>query len=577
MAVTSQPVSPQPFELSRSEKILTLAGVLLGMLLAALDQTIVSTAGPSIQSDLGIPASLYAWITTSYLVASTVLVPVYGKLSDGFGRRRILVIGILIFLTGSALCGLSRTTLQLILSRALQGAGSASLFTSAFAIVADIFPPSERGKYQGIFGGVFGLSSVVGPLVGGFLTDHLSWHWVFFVNLPLGAVALGFILTRMPPLRREGVRPSVDLWGALTLAVFTVPLLVALSLGRGAPSSEGGGASWSVGLLVVSAVGLVAFLLVERSAREPLLDLSLFKNRVFAVGNLATFLNGGVFLGAIVFLPLFMVNVVGLSATRSGLTLTPLTLGIVAGNVLSGQLVARWGRYKPLMILAQCLLLAAFAVMGLTLSPESTQGELTVKMVAVGLGLGPAIPLFTLAIQNGVSPTRMGVATASATFFRQMGSTVGVALLGMVFGGVLGSAMATHLAEATRDAPEGLRQELQAAAVPGGEGAGAGEGAPGQRAFDAAALRARLAGEFEQRRAALPPGEEAPRAALEREQREAEAAVDRMDLGIKRAFTEAIRALYLSALGVAALALLVILALPELPLRKSNAPPPVAE
>ena len=573
----STPTAPpaQTFELSPSERVFTLVGVLLGMLLAALDQTIVSTAGPAIQTDLGIPASLYAWITTSYLVASTVLVPVYGKLSDGFGRRRILVIGIVIFLVGSALCGLSRTTLELILARALQGVGSASLFTSAFAVVADIFPPAERGKYQGIFGGVFGLSSVVGPLVGGFLTDHLSWHWVFFVNLPLGAVALAFILTRMPPLRRGGARPSVDIWGAVALAVFAVPLLVALSLGR-----EGGLGAGSLGLLGLSAVGLVAFLLIERRVREPILDLRLFRIRVFAVGNLATFVNGAVFLGAIVFLPLFMVNVVGLSATRSGLTLTPLTLGVVTGNVLSGQIVARWGRYKPLMLIGQVILMSAFALMAFTLSPTSTQGELTLKMIFVGLGLGPAIPLYTLAIQNGVEPRQMGVATASATFFRQMGSTMGVALLGTVFGGVLSSSMATHLSEATRQVPSEWRQQLMPSA---GRGSADGEGAVAGKAFDAAAIKARIAQDFDRRREAIRRG--APEGnpmvtgqiqGLSEAQKYAESSVDRVALAFKQAFTEAIRVLYLVTLCIAGLALLVVLALPELPLRKSNAPLPAA-
>ena len=575
---------PQSFELTRPQKILTLAGVLLGMLLAALDQTIVSTAGPAIQRDLGISPSLYAWLTTSYLVASTVLVPVYGKLSDAFGRRRILVIGILIFLGGSALCGLSRTTLQLILARAVQGAGSASLFTSAFAIVADIFPPAERGRYQGIFGAVFGLSSVVGPLVGGFLTDHLSWHWVFFVNLPLGAVALGFILTRMPPLRREGQRASVDIPGAVALALFTVPLLVALSLGHREGAVGEAGFTWGspriLGMLALSVVGLIVFGAIERRAREPIVDLALFRIPVFAVGNLATFINGTVFLGAIVFLPLFMVNVVGLSATSSGFTLTPLSLGIVAGNILSGQLVSRWGRYKPLLIGAQVLLLGAFAVMGFTLSPTSTQGELTLKMILVGLGLGPSIPLFTLAIQNGVAPPQMGVATSSATFFRQMGSTLGVALLGTVFGGSLASSMATHMTEATRNVPAEFRRQFSpqgaGEATAGGEGAG-----PGRPSFDAAAMKARIAEDFAKRREELAPAARAgdwsaqgQMQGLEHAQRAAEANVDKVALAFKEAFTEAIESIYRITLLIAALGLLVLLALPELPLRKSNAPTP---
>lgn len=574
-----------PFELTRPQKVLTLLGVLLGMLLAALDQTIVSTAGPAIQRDLHIPASLYAWMTTAYLVASTVLVPVYGKLSDAFGRRRILVIGIIIFLLGSALCGLSQTMLQLILARALQGVGSASLFVSAFAIVADIFPPSERGKYQGIFGAVFGLSSVVGPLVGGFLTDHLSWHWVFFVNLPVGAVALTFILTRMPPLRHEGRRASVDFLGVLALSAFAVPLLLALSLGRRSVVPGEVGYAWGspviLGMFALSAVGLAAFILAERTVREPLLDLKLFRDKTFAVGNMAAFISGAIFLSAIVFLPLFMVNVVGLSATGSGFTMTPLTLGIVAGNILSGQLVSRLGRYKKLILGAQALTVAAFGVMAFTLRPASTQGELTLKMIFVGLGLGPSLPLFTLAIQNAVAQHQVGVATSSATFFRQMGATIGVALMGMVFGAALSSSMARHMSEATRDVPVELRHQLVPSRGAGGQVGE--EGGPTERSFDAVAIKARIAEGFERQREALAsearggdPAAKGRLASLAQAQKAAEAAVDKVALAFKEAFSEAIRGIYLITMLIALLALFVTLALPELPLRKTNEPGPGA-
>jgi hypothetical protein len=432
-------------------------------------------------------------------------------------------------------------------------------------------------------------------------------------------------------------------------------------------------------MLALSGVGLGAFLFVERRAREPLLDLALFGNRAFALGNLVTFISGAVFLGAIVFLPLFMVNVVGLSATRSGFTLTPLTLGIVAGNILSGQLVSRLGRYKRLILLSQAVTVGAFGLMAFTLSPDSTQGELTLKMILLGLGLGPSIPLFTLAIQNSVPTRQMGVATSSATFFRQMGSTIGVALMGTVFGAVLSSSLTTRMAEATREVPAVFRGEF--AARPAGA---ASEEGGARQAFDAASLKARLGEGFERQRALLakalregdasatrtllsdprvdprvksalqgdsgrgqvratfeahshrleaaaqagpeamaalkddprlpvairealartppeslrsPQGRaavlaqlqtklgdarreaeaaavqgvlEGALAAVARAQQAAEATVDRVGLAFKQGFTDAIRAIYRITLLIAVLALLVTLALPELPLRKST-------
>ena len=441
----SAPPSELPV-LTKRQRVATMVAALLGLLLAALDQTIVATAGPTIQHDLHIDPSLYVWITTAYLVASTVLVPLWGKLSDLFGRKPILLAGMGIFLLGSVLCGVAQSTLQLILFRAVQGVGSASLFTNAFAVVADLFAPAERGKYQGIFGGVFGLSSVVGPLVGGFLTDHVSWHWVFFVNLPVGAIAIGFAATNTPMLKRPRTGPaSLDVAGAVALIVGTVPLLLALSLGRAARSTQPGGWPWGspqiLGMFATAAVGLIAFVMIERRAREPILDFRLFRNKAFAIGNAAAFTAGLSFLGAITFLPLFMVNVVGLSATNSGLTTTPLTFGIVAANVISGQIVARVGRFKPVIVTALVILVGAFAVMGFTLSPESGQLEVSLKMILVGVGLGPSIPLFTLAVQNAVELRQIGVATSTATFSRSMGATIGIAIIGTVFA----SALATNI------------------------------------------------------------------------------------------------------------------------------------
>ncbi|MCP3102495.1 MFS transporter [Myxococcus sp. K15C18031901] len=557
---------------TRSQKVFTLLGALLGLLLAALDQTIVATAGPSIQADLHIPPSLYPWLTTAYLVASTMMVPVWGKLSDLLGRRAVLAAGILVFLSGSLLCGVSRSTVTLILFRAVQGLGSAALFTGSLAVVADLFPPRERGKYQGLFGAVFGLSSVVGPLAGGFITDRWGWHWVFFINLPVGAMAMALVLLRMPKLRPQGAEHGrLDWPGALTLALAVVPLLLGLSLGRTAGQvRDGFGWSWGswqvLGMFAVAALGAALFFHVERRAEEPLLDLRLFRLKTFSVANLAVFIIGAVFLSGVVFLPLFMVNVVGLSATHSGLTLTPLTLGVVAGNVLSGQLVTRLGHYKPLMLGAQVLLMVGFAVMGFTLTTHATQAEVTVKMVLVGLGLGPSIPLYTLAIQNAVTPQQIGVATSAATFFRQLGMTLGVALLGTVFSTTLAHQMRARLAQATEGLPPTLMRELESAA-PGASG----EGGHAQAAFRVDDVKARVRREFATERRHT-----GDTASVDARERQALEAVDRTDEAVKASFTSAVKNVYRSAIVIALLAFLVTLRLPEQPLRRTmgRQPPP---
>lgn len=488
-------------ELTPQQRLFTLVGTLLGLLLAALDQTIVATAGPAIQRDLNIEPSLYAWITTAYLVTSTVFVPIYGKLSDLYGRKPILIVAISLFLLGSLLCGLAQAPLQLILFRAFQGLGSAGLFVTAFAIVADIFPPAVRGRYTGLFGAVFGLSSVVGPLVGGFLTDNISWHWVFFVNLPLGAAALLFIASRMPLLRSSQRKPSIDFLGAFWLLVFTVPLLIALSLGKTTLSPGETGFFWGswqiLGMFALAAVGLVAFIVTERRVKEPIIPLGLFKNRTFATGNAASFALGAGFLAAIVFLPLFMVIVVGLSATNAGLTIMPLTFGIVFGNIISGQIVSRIGRYKPLMLIGLSILSIAFIIMGFTLSPASTQAEVTLKMILMGLGLGPAIPLYTLAVQNAVSPAVAGVASSTVLFFRSMGSTIGVAILGSIFANTFGAQLTPRVEAALTGLPPALRSSFQLPA-----GSQVGEGGA-QLSFDAEKIKTDIARGFEEQTATL--------------------------------------------------------------------------
>ncbi|HEX6588142.1 MAG TPA: MDR family MFS transporter [Longimicrobiales bacterium] len=424
--------------ISPRDRTFTLVGVLTALLLAGIDHTIVSTAGPAIQADLHIPASFYAWITTSYLVASTVVMPIYGKLSDIYGRKPILLIGVVLFLAGSAIGGLSPNTATLIAGRTVQGLGAASLFTSALAVIADLFPPQQRARYMGLLSATMGISSVIGPLVGGVVTDTLGWHWAFFINLPLGAVALWLITTRMPNFSvQRGAR--VDIAGAVTLAIGVVPLLIALSLLGGSEGAMGGATSpRTLGMLVgVGIAGLIAFVMVERRAPDPIVDARLFRGRTVALATAAMFVFGFAFLFTVIFLPLFLVNVIGISATSAGFALTPLMLGMVSTSIGSGQLVSRYGHPRRFIIGGLALLLGAFALVALTLHSDTSRAQITLMMVLIGLGFGPSLPLFTLIVQNAVPQKDIGAITATSSFARSMGQVIGVTVFGALFASAL--------------------------------------------------------------------------------------------------------------------------------------------
>lgn len=435
--------------LDHRTKMMILFGVLLGLFLSALDQTIVGTAMPRIVSQLH-GLNLYAWVTTAYLLANTSLVPIYGKLSDLYGRKPILMFGIVVFLIGSALCGMAGEPfmgnlfgggmMQLVVFRGLQGAGGAALGSVAFAIIADLFEPADRPRYQGLFGAVFGLSSVIGPLAGGWLTDHVSWRWVFYVNLPLGILALAFLWFKMPRLQ-SGLKATVDWLGAFLILLFAVPLLLALTWGAD------GNYAWSsptiLAMFGLSVVALIAFLFVESRHPSPIIPLNLFKNPTFAWGSLARFLFGAAFMGAILFLSLYLVQVQGVSATKAGTATIPLTFGLIFGAIVSGQIASRVGRYKPLMLIGLSLMILGFYWLS-TLNADTSYNSVIVRMILLGLGIGPAMPLYTMALQLSVKPWEIGVATSSGQFFQQMGSTIGVA----IFGAILTTGLTSNLAKA---------------------------------------------------------------------------------------------------------------------------------
>ena len=418
--------------ISQRDRTFTLVGVLTALLLAGIDHTIVSTAGPAIQADLRIPPSFYAWITTSYLVASTVMMPIYGKLSDIYGRKPILLIGVLLFLAGSAFAGLSQTTAQLIAARTVQGLGASSLFTSALAVIADLYPPEKRARYMGLMSATMGISSVVGPLVGGLVTDTFGWHWAFFINLPLGAVAVWLIVARMPNFAARRGAP-VDIAGAVTLAIGVVPLLIALSLLGGEDSGDGVDSRVLTALFGIGVVGIIAFVIAERRAHDPIVDARLFRGRTIGLATAAMFVFGGAFLFTVIFLPLYLVNVMNVSATSAGFALTPLMLGMVSTSVGSGQLVTRFGHPRRFIQGGLALLLVAFALIGLTLETDTSRLMVTVMMVLVGLGFGPSLPLYTLIVQNAADPKDIGAVTATSTFARSMGQVIGITVFGAIF------------------------------------------------------------------------------------------------------------------------------------------------
>lgn len=428
--------------MTRRQIMWVFGGVMLGMFLAALDQTIVATALPSIVSELRGFEHL-SWVVTSYLLASTVTVPLFGKFSDLYGRRSVFLFAIVTFLVGSALAGVSQDMTQLIVFRGVQGIGAGGILAMALIIVGDLFSPRERGRYQGFTGAVFAVSSVIGPLLGGYFADHLSWRWIFYVNLPIGALALFVVATtmHMPFTRREH---RIDYVGAALLTAGVSSLLLVAVWG-------GVTYRWSspqiLGLTAAGLGLLAAFAVVERRATEPIMPLRLFRDHTFTVSTIAVLLVGAAMFGTIVFIPVFVQGVIGASATNSGAVLIPLMLGIVAAVVISGQVITRTGRYKVFPVAGTALTLIGFFLLS-RMDVETTNLQAIGIMVVVGLGMGQIIQTYTLAVQNAVPREDLGIATAATQFFRSIGGTFGVAAFGALLTNRLTAELAVRLGDA---------------------------------------------------------------------------------------------------------------------------------
>ena len=417
-----------PIELPHRVRLEILGAVLLGIFLAALDQNIVGTALPRIVTDLG-GNDVYIWAFNAYLLPATVSGPIWGKLSDLFGRRPVFIIGVGIFLVGSLLCGISQEMWQLLAFRGLQGLGAGALFPVALAIIADVFAPSERGKYQGFFGAIFGVSFLIGPAIGGIITDTIGWHWVFFVNLPIGIVVLYIIWRTLPTHRERDADRHVDYLGASLLVAALVPILLGFT-----NKQFGEWTDPAVGGLIALGLGIAAiFIWVESRAHEPIVPLGMFRIPAFTASVAAMFLAMMGFFAAVVFLPRWFQVVLGTSATESGYQILPLVGGLILSAILSGQVVARTGRYKALIVTALVFVSAGLLLLT-NIRTDTPIPLLWLWMLVAGLGIGPCFAVFTLVVQNGVPVRNLGTATSSLTLFQQVGGTVGLAITGTIFG-----------------------------------------------------------------------------------------------------------------------------------------------
>jgi EmrB/QacA subfamily drug resistance transporter len=441
--------------MSTRTKVVVMTGTLLGLFTAAMDQTMVSTSLPHIVASLG-GLGLFPWVFTAFMVTSTTTVPIVGKLTDLFGRKPFYIAGVAILLIGSMLSGSSQSMEQLIAFRAVQGLGAGMIMGIAFAIIGDVFPPSERGKWSGLMTGVFASASVIGPLIGGTLTDNVNWRWVFYINLPMGSIALLVLFFGMPALRPVA-RPKLDYRGAVLLVATVVPALLAFSW---AGSRYDWVSPQIIGILTWAVVAVAMFTYAEVHTEEPLLPMGLFRNRIFAVSAIVTFLTGVGMFGSLSYIPLFVQGVIGTSATNSGLVTMPMMIAMAIASAIAGQIMSRMGRYRILGVAGLTVMVAGMYLLA-QMDASATSFIARRNMVILGIGLGMSLPLFMLAVQNAVSHRVMGIATSTMQFLRAVGGTMGVAIMGSLINSTLSSELVANTpSQVTENAPPTLLDQL---------------------------------------------------------------------------------------------------------------------
>lgn len=521
--------------LDMRKKVTIMLAIMASMLFASLNQTIVGTSLPRIVTVLG-GMEYFNWVFTIFMLASSVTAILVGKLSDIYGRKIFILTGLGIFMVGSFLCGTASDMIQLIIYRGIQGFGGGMIMSTAFTAVGDLFSPRERGRWQGLMSSVFGLSSVLGPTLGGYIVDHFDWHWVFWIFLPVGLVAF-FLILRLFPSAETGEKKRIDYFGSLFLTFTMIPMLLAFSW-------AGEDYAWTsfeiLGLFAISIAALTVFILIEKRTENPVLPLDLFKNKIFTLSNIIGFLIGIGMFSSIMFMPFFIQGVMGTSASKSGFVMMFMTLSMVFTSTITGQVVTRTGKYKKLA-LTGALIMAIGMYLLSTMDTDTSNRMAAINLIVVGLGLGMAFPIFNLTIQNAVPHSNLGVATASIQLFRQMGGTVGVA----VMGSVMSSRMESKLTEGLNNFPAGHASGLT----------------DKLKGLDPQIL---LSPEkLEDLRSQIPP--------------EMSGLFDQIIHFLREAMSFALSGVFLSGMGVMLLAVILTLFLPEIPLRTSNRDPSEGE